>query len=70
MEYKLLIYTNEKKNWRILSIIIGFPILYILFAKTSIAIELFVNKNLDYYIPFWGGIIILHWLSVLVVMKS
>ena len=59
----------KNKIWKILSIIIGFPILYILFGKTSIAIELFVNKNLDYYIPFWGGIILLHWFSVLVVMK-
>ncbi|WP_296317132.1 CPBP family intramembrane glutamic endopeptidase [Winogradskyella sp. UBA3174] len=59
----------KNKIWKILSIIIGFPILYILFGKTSIAIELFVNKDLDYYIPFWGGIIVLHWLSVLVVIK-
>lgn len=59
----------EKKTsvWKTLSIIIGFPILYILFCKTSIATELFGNKDLDYYIPFWGGIIILHWISVLVV---
>ena len=59
----------KNKIWKILSILIGFPILYILFGKTSIAIELFGNKNLDYYIPFWGGIIILHWFSVLVVIK-
>ena len=59
----------KNKILKILSIIIGFPILYILFGKTSIAIELFVNKDLDYYIPFWGGIIVLHWLSVLVVIK-
>ena len=55
--------------WKTLSIIIGFPILYMLFGKTSIAIELFANKNLDYYIPFWGGIIILHWASVFVVTQ-
>ncbi|OEI81697.1 hypothetical protein AST99_02080 [Formosa algae] len=42
----------KNKVWKVLSIIIGFPILYILFGKTSIAIELFANKNLDYYIPF------------------
>jgi cytochrome c biogenesis protein CcdA len=59
----------KNKIWKTLTIIIGFPILYILFGQTTIAIELFVNKNLDYYIPFWGGIIILHWLSVLVVVK-
>lgn len=53
--------------WKTLSIIIGFPILYLLFCETSIATELFGNKNLDYYIPFWGGIIMLHWLSVFVV---
>lgn len=55
---------NPKK---VLLTIIGFPILYMLFCKTSIATELFGNKNLDYYIPFWGGIIALHWISVLVV---
>ena len=59
----------KNKIWKILSIIIGFPLLYILFGKTTIALELFVNKNLDYYMPFWGGIIILHWLSVFVVIK-
>ncbi len=64
-------YLEIKKNfsvWKTLLVIIGFPILYMLFGKTSIAIELFANKNLDYYIPFWGGIIILHWASVFVVM--
>jgi uncharacterized protein len=62
---------QEKKTsiWKTLSIIIIFPILYMLFGKTSIATELFANKNLDYYIPFWGGIIILHWISVFVVMR-
>lgn len=53
--------------WKTLLIIIGFPIVYILFCKSSIAYELFGNKDLDYYIPFWGGIISLHWLSVLAV---
>ncbi len=55
--------------WKTIPIIIGFPILYMLYGITSIATELFVNKNLDYYIPFWGGIIILHWASVFVVMQ-
>jgi len=61
----------EKKanKWKTLSIIIGFPILYILFCKTSIATELFGNKNSDYYIPFWGGITILHWASLFVVTQ-
>lgn len=60
---------REVNKWKTLSIIIGFPILYILFCKASIAQELFGNKNLDYYIPFWGGIIILHWASVFVVTQ-
>jgi hypothetical protein len=59
----------KNKTWKILSILIGFPFLYILFGKTTIAIELFANKNLLNYMPFWGGIIILHWLSVWVVIK-
>lgn len=59
----------QNKIWKVLLIIIGLPVLYILFGKTNIATELFLHKNLDYYIPFWGGIILLHWLSVLVVVK-
>lgn len=55
--------------WKTLSIIIGFPILYMLFGKTPIATELFGHKNLDYYIPFWGGIVILHWTSVIAVTQ-
>ncbi|TXD82393.1 CPBP family intramembrane metalloprotease [Subsaximicrobium wynnwilliamsii] len=62
---------QEKKTsvWKTLSILIVFPILYMLFGETYIAKELFANKNLDYYIPFWGGIIILHWTSVFVIMR-
>lgn len=62
---------EEKKVsiWKTLLIIVGFPILYMLFGKTSIAIELFEDKNLNYYIPFWGGIVILHWTSVIVVAR-
>lgn len=59
---------RKVNTWKTLSIIIGFPILYMLFSKTSIATELFGKKNLDYYIPFWGGIVILHWASVFVVL--
>ena len=55
--------------WKTLLIIIGFPILYMIFGMTPIATELFAEKNLDYYIPFWGGIIILHWVSVFVVTQ-
>ena len=55
--------------WKTLLIIMGFPILYMLFGMTPIATELFADKNLDYYIPFWGGIIILHWVSVFVVTQ-
>jgi len=59
----------KNKIWKILAILIGFPIVYILFGKTFIATELFVHDNLEYYLPFWGGIIIIHWLSVLVIIK-
>lgn len=57
------------KGWKIFAILIGFPIVYILFGKTYVAIELFSNRNPDYYILFWGGIVILHWASVLVILQ-
>ena len=59
----------KSRIWKTLLIIIGFPILYMLFGMTSVASELFVEKKLDYYIPFWGGIIILHWTSVFVITQ-
>jgi len=59
----------KNKIWKTLSILIGFPIVYIVFGKSFIATELFVNDKLEYYIPFWGGIVIIHWLSVIVVVK-
>lgn len=61
--------TRRIDLWKTLTVILGFPILYMLFGKTTIATELFANKNLDYYIPFWGGVMLLHWMSVVVVIQ-
>lgn len=41
-----------------------------LYSASNIAQNLFDGNNLDYYIPFWGGIIILHWISVFCVAMN
>lgn len=53
--------------WKTLLVIFGFPIAYMIYGTTEIAQELFRYKDRDYYYVFWGGIIVLHWLSVFVV---
>lgn len=45
-------------------IIIGFPILYILFCASPFALKLFDSHQSDYYIPVWSIIIALHWISI------
>lgn len=60
----------KTKNFKSLAIIIGFPIIYILYIISPIGEKLFVEKNFDYYIPFWSGIVLLHWLSVFFVIKE
>jgi len=55
---------SKTEFWVPLFIIIGIPIMYMLFSASSIAQNLFKANDLDYYIPFWSGIIILHWMSV------
>lgn len=45
----------------------GFPFIYILYSLTPMAKELFTKNNIDFFIPFWSGIIVLHWISFFIV---
>ncbi len=56
--------TSKLKLWYPLLIVIGFPMLYMLFSASDVATALFEGNDLNYYMTFWGGIILLHWLSV------
>lgn len=56
--------------WHPFLIILGFPVLYMFYSSSSFAQNLFQANDLDYYIPFWSGIIILHWVSVYCVARN
>lgn len=54
--------------WKTAVVIVGFPIAYMIYgAYSDFAQGLFGQRDRDYYIPFWSGIMVLHWLSVLMV---
>lgn len=55
---------------RLTLFIIGLPILYTLYSLTDWSKQLFVEKNNDYFIPFWCGIIVFHWLSLLLIQRT
>lgn len=57
----------NKSKRNLLIILVGFPLIYFLYSLTPWANELFVKGNSDLFIPFWSGIIVLHWISVFVV---
>jgi membrane protease YdiL (CAAX protease family) len=61
--------TSKSSSWQALAIIVGFPILYMSFCETAFAKALFVTGDLSYYIPFWGSIILIHWISVFAVFR-
>lgn len=61
---------SKAETWLPFLIVIGFPVLYMLYSSSSFAQNLFEANDLDYYIPFWSGIILLHWTSVFCVARN
>ena len=61
---------SKTELWYPLLIIIGFPVLYMLYSSSDFAQNLFEASDPNYYIPFWSGIIILHWASVYCVARN
>ncbi len=59
--------TTNRSKINLLIVLIGFPIIYFIYSLTPWAKELFVKGNSNLFIPFWSGVIILHWTSVVVV---
>ncbi|MDR2908183.1 MAG: CPBP family intramembrane metalloprotease [Bacteroidales bacterium] len=57
--------SKSKRN--LLIVLVGFPLVYILYTLTPWATELFTKGNSNVFIPFWSGIIILHWASLFIV---
>jgi CAAX amino terminal protease family. len=57
----------DKSKRNLLIVLIGFPLIYFMYSLTPWANELFVKGNSDLFIPFWSGIIVLHWISVFLV---
>lgn len=48
-------------------VLIGFPIVYLLYSVTPWSTSFFRNGNNDLFIPFWSVILVLHWLSFFLV---
>lgn len=59
--------TGKIDFWKTAAIIVGFPVAYMVYGTSDFAQALFGQKDRDFYIPFWSGIMALHWLSVLAV---
>ncbi|HNY59135.1 MAG TPA: type II CAAX endopeptidase family protein [Bacteroidales bacterium] len=57
----------NKSKRNLLIVLVGFPLIYFVYSLTPWANKLFVKGNSDLFIPFWSGIIVLHWISVLIV---
>ena len=57
----------DKSKRDLLIVLVGFPLIYFTYSLTPWAKELFEKGNNDLFIPFWSGIIVLHWISVFVV---
>jgi membrane protease YdiL (CAAX protease family) len=56
---------NSKRNLAI--VLVVFPLVYVLYSLTPWANELFAKGNGNLFIPFWSGVIILHWVSLFIV---
>ena len=64
----LLAMSNSKiPLWKTGLIIVGFPVLYMVYGHSDVAYAFFGERDRSFYIPFWAGIVALHWLSVLAV---
>ncbi|PID27902.1 MAG: hypothetical protein CSB55_06895 [Candidatus Cloacimonadota bacterium] len=57
----------HKSKRDLLIVLIVFPLIYFMYSLSPWSKELFVKGNDDLFIPFWSGIIILHWLSVFII---
>ena len=57
----------NKSKRNLLIVLVGFPLIYILYSLMPPAKELFTEGNTKLFIPFWSGIIILQWISFFVV---
>jgi uncharacterized protein len=47
--------------WKVFIVLIIFPAAYILYSLSPWSEELFRKSNGDYFIPFFSGLILLHW---------
>jgi hypothetical protein len=54
--------------WQIVTVLLGFPLLYFANHLTPWCKGLFVKRDHAFYIPFYSSILLLHWISVAVVI--
>ncbi|MBS1557010.1 MAG: CPBP family intramembrane metalloprotease [Bacteroidetes bacterium] len=52
--------------WKIVVVLLVFPGCYMLYSLTPWSVKLFSQSDANYFIPFFSGLIVLHWSSFLV----
>ncbi len=59
----------SRSTIQIFSVAVLFPAAYVLLSISPLSLELFVKNNTDYFIPFWGLIIVLHLITLYIVSR-
>ena len=54
-------FARSLPRWQLLTVLIGFPLLYLANSFTPWSIGLFGRGDRSWYIPFWSSILVLHW---------
>jgi hypothetical protein len=54
--------------WQIVTVLLGFPLLYFVNHFTPWCKGLFVKRDHGFFIPFYCSILVLHWISVALVV--
>lgn len=49
--------------WRLMVVLLVFPGCYLLYSLAPWSVKLFSHSDSNYFIPFFGGLIVLHWVS-------
>lgn len=55
-------------RWQVLFVLVGLPVIYVANSFLPWSVGLFAQRDRTYYLPFWGSVALLHWVSVVLVV--
>lgn len=58
------IFAAEVPGWQVAVVIVGFPLLYATNGFLPWSVGLFADHDRSWYVPYFGSLALLHWLSV------